>query len=103
MDSHHRDREDRKCGCSQRALRRLPMKPQTPDVKFAVRDYRAADFDRLWQIDQLCFPAGVAYTQMELMGFIARRKAVTLVAEEQAPDASREKVGDSSLARSHIV
>jgi len=79
------------------------VKAQTAEVKFAIREYRARDFDRLWQIDQTCFPAGVAYTQMELMGFIARRKAVTLVAEEQAPDASRERIGDSSLACSHIV
>jgi len=79
------------------------MKAQTADVKFTIRDYRAADFDRLWQIDQSCFPAGVAYTQMELMGFIARRKAVTLVAEEQPANTAPEKTGDGSRARSRIV
>ena len=35
----------------------------------------------LWQIDQVCFPPGIAYTQMELSGFITRRNAITLVAE----------------------
>jgi len=50
-------------------------------VEFVIRDYRAADFDRLWQIDQICFPAGIAYTQMDLTGFITQRKAITLVAE----------------------
>jgi ribosomal-protein-alanine N-acetyltransferase len=54
---------------------------QTETVDFAIRDYRAADFDRLWEIDQLCFPPGISYTQMDLMGFITRRKAITLVAE----------------------
>jgi len=58
------------------------MKAQTADVRFTLRDYRSADFDRLWQIDQLCFPDGIAYTQMELMGFIMKRKAITLVAEQ---------------------
>ncbi len=53
----------------------------TEGVDFVIRDYRAADFDRLWQIDQICFPPGIAYTQMDLTGFITRRKAVTLVAE----------------------
>ena len=53
----------------------------TETVDFVIRDYRAADFDRLWRIDQLCFPPGIAYTQMDLTGFIARRKAITLVAE----------------------
>jgi ribosomal protein S18 acetylase RimI-like enzyme len=52
-------------------------------MAFRIRDYRAGDFDRLWQIDQLCFPLGIAYTQMELTGFIARRNAVTLVGESQ--------------------
>jgi [ribosomal protein S18]-alanine N-acetyltransferase len=50
-------------------------------VDFVLRDYRAADFDRLWRIDQLCFPPGIAYTQMDLTGFVTRRKAITLVAE----------------------
>jgi [ribosomal protein S18]-alanine N-acetyltransferase len=62
-------------------LRDVPLKPQTAEVKFRLRDYRAADFERLWQIDQLCFPQGISYTQMELSGFVTRRNAVTLVAE----------------------
>lgn len=50
-------------------------------LTFNIRDYRAADFDRLWEIDQQCFPPGIAYTQMELSGFITRRNAIILVAE----------------------
>ena len=50
-------------------------------MAFRIRDYRPADFDRLWRIDQLCFPPGIAYTQMELSGFITRRNAITLVGE----------------------
>jgi [ribosomal protein S18]-alanine N-acetyltransferase len=56
-------------------------------VQVTIRDYRAADFNRLWQIDQLCFPPGIAYTQMDLTGFIMTRHAITLVAELQAADA----------------
>ena len=56
----------------------------TVSVDFVIRNYRAADFDRLWKIDQMCFPAGIAYTQMDLTGFITRRKAITLVAEYPA-------------------
>jgi ribosomal-protein-alanine N-acetyltransferase len=52
--------------------------------QFLIREYRSQDFDQLWQVDQICFPHGVAYTQMELSGFIARRKAITLVAEAPA-------------------
>lgn len=50
-------------------------------VDFVLRPYRAADFDRLWQIDQQCFQEGIAYNQMELSGFITRRNAITLVAD----------------------
>jgi ribosomal-protein-alanine N-acetyltransferase len=62
-------------------------------LTFRIRDYRAADFERLWQIDQLCFAPGIAYTQMELSGFIMRRNAITLVAEfEEAAAASAPAV-----------
>ena len=54
---------------------------QTESVDFLIRDYRAADFDFLWKIDQACFPPGIAYTQMDLTGFVTRRKAITRVAE----------------------
>jgi ribosomal-protein-alanine N-acetyltransferase len=53
----------------------------TASVDFLIRPYRAADFDRLWEIDQICFEPGIAYSQMDLTGFIMRRNAITLVAE----------------------
>jgi [ribosomal protein S18]-alanine N-acetyltransferase len=53
----------------------------TEGVDFLIRDYRASDFDTLWNIDQACFPPGIAYTQMDLTGFVTRRKAITRVAE----------------------
>jgi [ribosomal protein S18]-alanine N-acetyltransferase len=62
---------------------RLESTPPTAAVAFRIRDYRSTDFDRLWRIDQLCFPPGIAYTQMELSGFITKRNAITLVGELQ--------------------
>ena len=62
-------------------LRAASSSLHTNIMEFLNRDYRAADFDRLWRIDQLCFPPGIAYTQMDLTGFVTRRKAITLVAE----------------------
>ncbi len=58
------------------------------ELAFRIRDYRAADFDQLWQIDQLCFAPGIAYTQMDLSGFITRRNAITLVAEVMSDEAA---------------
>ena len=53
-------------------------------MDFHIRPFRPEDFDCLWKIDQTCFPPGIAYTQMDLTGFITRRKAITLVAEHAA-------------------
>ena len=58
------------------------------ELTFRIRDYRAADFDRLWRIDQLCFAPGIAYTQMELNGFIMKRNAITLVGELVSDEAA---------------
>lgn len=55
-------------------------------MDFVIRSYRAADFEWLWQIDQACFTPGIAYSQMELSGFITRRNAITLVAERAPAD-----------------
>jgi ribosomal-protein-alanine N-acetyltransferase len=78
-------------------LRDLLAKPQTAHVPFKLRDYRAADFDRLWQIDQLCFPNGISYTQMELSGFITQRSAITLVAEAAVLPTDDKRSAASSL------
>ena len=64
------------------------------ELDFKLRDYRAADFDRLWEIDQLCFPPGIAYTQMELSGFIMARNAITLVAELRRNEGTACPSGD---------
>ncbi len=66
-------------------------------MQFNLRNYRAADFERLWQIDQLCFPQGISYTQMELSGFITRRNAITLVADFDGLHDEREKLAVSAL------
>ena len=69
------------------------MTSHPADIAFTIRDYRAADFDRLWQIDQVCFPPGIAYSQMELTGFILRRNAITLVGEFQNAEPQDRIVG----------
>ncbi len=82
------------------------MSFQPSDARFIVRDYRAADFDRLWQIDQLCFPDGIAYTQMELNGFIMKRNAITLVAEGQTARGEaigEERLGSDTTAASRVA
>ena len=52
-------------------------------VPFRIRDFEAEDFERLWQIDQECFPPGISYSRPELKSYIRRRGAFTLVAEAE--------------------
>ncbi len=49
-----------------------------------LRDYRPEDFNELWRLDQECFPPNIAYSRFELMTYIRRRSAFTIVAEDDA-------------------
>src|SRR5215468_4278418 len=55
---------------------------------FAIREYRRSDFSRLWEIDQKCFPPGISYSQPELLFYMRRPRAFTLVAESPGEDSS---------------
>ena len=46
-----------------------------------IRDYRPADFETLWKMDQVCFVQGISYTRRELAFYIAQKRGFTLVAE----------------------
>jgi ribosomal-protein-alanine N-acetyltransferase len=64
----------------------LTTAPQTLGASFSIRDYRRADLDALWKIDQRCFPVGIAYSRAELSSFVAGTNVVSLVAEfDNAP------------------
>jgi [ribosomal protein S18]-alanine N-acetyltransferase len=51
-------------------------------VSINLRDFRNFDFERLHKLDQECFPRGISYSKAELMHYMTRRGAFTLVAEE---------------------
>ena len=46
-----------------------------------IRDYKNADFKRLYEIDHAAFPKGIAYSHLELQFYIRSRKSRTLIAE----------------------
>jgi ribosomal-protein-alanine N-acetyltransferase len=52
-------------------------------AEFRIREFRRADFFRLWEIDQKCFAASVSYSQPELLFYMRRPRAFTLVAERE--------------------
>jgi len=68
---------------------------------FIIRDYRPADFESLWHIDQLCFVPGISYSKIELSSFISRRNAITLVGEsrdDSPTEASRQAASGDRIA-----
>lgn len=57
-------------------------------MQFTVRDYRSDDFETLWAIDQSCFAPGIAYSRYELLTYIRRPGAFTLVAESRSAESN---------------
>jgi len=53
-------------------------------VSFRIRPFEKTDFDTLWQIDQACFDAQLAYSRPELAAYMRRTGSFTLVAEAAA-------------------
>ena len=47
-----------------------------------VRAATAEDFEALWQIDQNCFPPGIAYGRRELQWYMQLPRAFALVSEK---------------------
>ena len=45
------------------------------------REYRRSDFGWTWELDQECFPPGIAYSRSELRAFLSQKAAETIVAE----------------------
>ena len=63
-------------------------------AEFSIREYRPADFEVLWHIDQRCFPQGISYSKVELSSFVTRRHAITLVADFRHNQIAAEKAGN---------
>lgn len=47
-----------------------------------ARKYQRSDFQHLLEIDQSCFIAGIAYSEMELHYFLSMPSAISLVGED---------------------
>lgn len=55
-------------------------------VAIMLRDSRPGEFQLLWQLDQECFPRGIAYTQRELKHYMEAPGTFTIVAEANATE-----------------
>lgn len=63
-----------------------------------IRAFDPQDFDRLWQIDQECFPPGISYSRQELKTYIRRRDSFTLVAISQVT-VSEDAINTGAMKR----
>jgi ribosomal-protein-alanine N-acetyltransferase len=81
--------------CSERGPTRARYNGSVP---FAIRDFKTADFETLWDIDQKCFPPGISYSRTELKVYMRRRGSFTLVAVGQAePKAVNPEPGEKKI------
>jgi len=67
-------------------------------VDFQLREYRKEDFERLWAIDQACFPAGISYSRFELMAYIKRSQSFTLVGARDPRGRATAEIGGFIVA-----
>jgi [ribosomal protein S18]-alanine N-acetyltransferase len=82
----------------------LSTELEFPEVKFVLRDSRPDDLETLFQVDQQCFAAGIAYSRLELGTYIRRRNSFTLVAEREiSPEETATRGSDTASILGFLV
>jgi ribosomal-protein-alanine N-acetyltransferase len=61
-------------------------------MEFKLRDYSLADFEALYEIDQACYPRGIAYSRRMLRWFLGERGSFCIVAQVEG-DAEAAIIG----------
>ncbi len=62
----------------------FPLTRYNGGVRFRIREFKPADFDTLWRIDQACFDPHLAYSRPEMVFYMSRPGSFTLVAEGES-------------------
>jgi ribosomal-protein-alanine N-acetyltransferase len=68
-----------------------------------ARDYRPTDFDRLCEIDRLCFPPGIAYSPEDISIVLLEPGAFVVVGEAQGAIAGFILARRERAGRAHII
>jgi ribosomal protein S18 acetylase RimI-like enzyme len=63
-----------------------------------LRDYRAQDFETLYEIDQACYEPAIAYSRRELRNYLRFPGADCVVAEAEAAGKNESKPRKSEIA-----
>jgi [ribosomal protein S18]-alanine N-acetyltransferase len=53
-------------------------------MEFTLRDYSRSDFETLYEIDQACYPRGIAYSRRMLRWYLGQRGALCIVAQAKS-------------------
>ncbi len=69
----------------------------------AIRDFKPDDFESLWEMDQKCFPPGIAYSKKELKSYMRHRGAFTLVAVDEEEEKPQGFIVAHTGPTGHIV
>ena len=69
---------------------------------FVLRPYEPADFNALYEIDQVCYAPDIAYSKRTLRWFLRQPGAVTLVATKHG-ELIGFIVGECEPPRAHII
>jgi [ribosomal protein S18]-alanine N-acetyltransferase len=75
-------------------------------MAIALRTYDPADFERLYAIDQACYPRGIAYSRSTLREFLSMPGADCLVAragESAESEVAGFIIAESAGADAHII
>jgi [ribosomal protein S18]-alanine N-acetyltransferase len=89
-----------------RGPKRVPDKMSlsgAPQPAVLLRAYRPSDLDRLYEIDQACFPPGISYSKRELKRFIELPRSRTWVAEVEREIAGFVVLGEEPQRVGHVI
>jgi ribosomal-protein-alanine N-acetyltransferase len=81
-------------------LNRPPARPRFP--RTALRDYTSLDFVALYDLDQECYPRGIAYSKRELRWFLSQAGALCIV-DEIGDAIAGFLIADREGAVAHII
>lgn len=68
-----------------------------------IRPYGDADFEVLYQLDQACYPPGIAYSRYALRAFLTQPGAQAFVAEKAGEVAGFVLVARVGQGRGHVI
>jgi [ribosomal protein S18]-alanine N-acetyltransferase len=72
-------------------------------VEVNLRQFRDEDLERLWRLDQACFPPGIAYSKAELAAYIRSNQSFTLAAELRGDDSGSSSTSGDKHEAAEII